>query len=173
MSDKIFEIYTDDTGAFTVGQIEAENEDDLVIRGIDEEGKVSAYYVVPKKNIREMVSDTPYLGKIRRYMKYAEEHSYGEWFKLPPLPADPSKPLLSQVLHLAKENGMLITIGKSGDEELLCGYVREIEKGRILLDLVDPESAQDLTQVKIRIRDLEFIEYASISNMLLMYANKY
>ena len=40
------------------------------------------------------------------------------------------------------------------------------------MECVDPESAQNLSRVKIRIRDLEFIEYASISNMLLMYANK-
>ena len=172
MSDNIFEIYTDDTGAFTVGRIEAENEDDLVIRGIDEEGKESAYYIVPKKNVQEMASGTPYLDKIGKYMRYAEEHSYNEWFRLPPFPADPSKPLLSQALHLAKENGMLITIGRSGEEELLCGYVGEIEKVRFLLECVDPESAQNLSGVKIRIRDLEFIEYASISNMLLMYANK-
>ncbi len=172
MNNEIFEIYTDDSGAFTVGSIETQNEEDIVIRGIDEEGKESAYYVVPRKNVLEMVSDTPYLRKIRKYMAYGKDHPYGNWFSLPPLAVDPSKPLLTQVLHLAAKNGTLITAGRSGEEELLCGYVQNIEKGRVLLDCVDPESAEDLGQVKVRIRDLEFIEYESITNRLLMYANR-
>ena len=61
---------------------------------------------------------------------------------------------------------------KSGEDDLICGYVCEIEKGRVLLSCVDPVTARDLTQVRIRIRDLEYIEYGSISNTLLMYANR-
>ena len=66
----------------------------------------------------------------------------------------------------------MVTVCRIGDEELLCGYVREIEKGRVLLDCVDPESAEDLTQVKLRIKDLEYIEYGSIANELLRFANR-
>ena len=33
MTDVIYEIYTDDSGAFTVGCVAAQNEDDIVIRG--------------------------------------------------------------------------------------------------------------------------------------------
>ena len=39
MTDTIYEIYTDDSGAFTVGSVVAENDEDMVIMGIDEEGK--------------------------------------------------------------------------------------------------------------------------------------
>ena len=172
MTEQLYEIYTDDSGAFTVGQIVVQNDDDIVFKGVDEEGKISAYYALPRNSIVEMVTETPYLAKIRKYMRYGKEHPYSGWYVLPQLPLNPEGPILTQVLRIAEREGALVTVGRSGDEELLCGYVREIEKGRVLLDCVDLESAGSLPQVRIRIRDLEYIEYGSISNMLLMYANK-
>jgi hypothetical protein len=59
-----------------------------------------------------------------------------------------------------------------GEEEPVFGYVHEIDRGRVLLDCVDPETAEDLPQVRLRVRDLEYIEYGSIADMLLMFANK-
>ena len=73
MEDRLYEIYTDDSGAFTVGSIVVKNNDDIVIKGIDEEGKAGAYYAMPIKTVREMIPDTPYLQKIRRYMPYADK----------------------------------------------------------------------------------------------------
>ena len=69
MQDRIYEIYTDDSGAFSVGFIYAENSDDIVFKGIDEEGKISAYYAMPRRMVREMIPDTPYLQKVRKYMQ--------------------------------------------------------------------------------------------------------
>ena len=172
MADTIYEIYTDDSGAFTVGSIAADNGEDMVISSIDEEGKKCAYIALPKKTVIEMISDTPYLEKIRKYMRYAAEHSYGGWFALPELPIDPEGPILSQVLRLAMNEGALVTVCRSGEEEPVCGYVREIDRGRVLLDCVDPVTAEDLPQVRLRVRDLEYIEYGSIADMLLMFANK-
>ena len=54
MTNTLYEIYTDDSGAFTVGSIFMENDDDIVIRGIDEEGKASAYYALPKKTVKDI-----------------------------------------------------------------------------------------------------------------------
>ena len=173
MTDTIYEIYTDDSGSFTVGAVAAENEEDMVIRGVDEEGRESAYYAFPKKTVKEMVSDTPYLAKIRKYMRYAAEHPCTGWFTLPGLAVDPERPLLTQVLRLAENEGTLVTVCRVGEEEPVFGYVKEIDKGRVLLDCVDPETAEDLPQVKLRIKDLEYIEYGSIADMLLMFANRH
>ena len=172
MQDKLYEIYTDDSGAFTVGSIAVHNKDDIVFKGVDEEGKVSAYYAMPLRTVREMIPDTPYLRKIGKYMQYAELHPYDGWFSLPEMDLDPEGPVLTQVLRNAMSREALVTVCRIGEEELLCGYVREIEKGRVLLDCVDPESAENLTQVKLRIRDLEYIEYGSIANELLKFANR-
>ena len=172
MQDKLYEIYTDDSGAFTVGSIAVQNKDDIVFKGIDEEGKTCAYYAMPRRTVREMIADTPYLLKIRKYMEYARLHPYDSWFSLPDLVLEPEGHILAQVLKTAQNREALITVCRIGDEELLCGYVREIEKGRVLLDCVDPESAEDLTQVKLRIKDLEYIEYGSIANELLRFANR-
>ena len=173
MADTIYEIYTDDSGAFTVGSIAADNGEDMVICGIDEEGKKCAYIALPKKTVKEMISDTPYLKKIRKYMQYAEEQSLGGRFELPGLPIDPEGPILTQFLRLAGDNGTLVTVCRSGEEEPVCGYVSEIDRGRVLLDCVDPVTAEDLPQVRLRIRDLEYVEYGSIANTLLMFANKH
>ena len=172
MEDRIYEIYTDDSGAFTVGRIVARNDDDIVFMGIDEEGKASAYYAMPLKTVKEMVPDTPYLQKIRKYMRYAAGHPYSAWFTLPELTLNPEGPVLTQVLRTAEREDALVTVCRIGEDELLCGYVRGIEKGRALLDCVDPETAEDLPQVKLRIKDLEYVEYGSIANMLLRFANR-
>lgn len=172
MQDKLYEIYTDDSGAFTVGSIAVQNKDDIVFKGVDEEGKTSAYYAMPRRTVREMITDTPYLLKIRKYMEYAGLHPYDSWFSLPELVLEPEGHILAQILKIAQSREALVTVCRIGDEELLCGYVREIEKGRVLLDCVDPESAENLTQVKLRIRDLEYIEYGSIANELLRFANR-
>ena len=66
-----------------------------------------------------------------------------------------------------------MTMGRVGDEEIMCGYVREIAGGRVTLDPVDPVSAADLSRTKIRIKELEYVEYGSIANTLLRYANQH
>lgn len=172
MDNKLYEIYTDDSGAFTVGIIVAQNDDDIVFKGVDEEGKTGAYYAMPLKTVREMVSDTPYLEKIRKYMQYAALHPYSGWYVLPELPLNPEGPILTQVLRIAEREEALVTVCRIGEEELLCGYVGGIEKGRVFLDCVDPETAQDLSRVKLRVRDLEYVEYGSIANTLLRFANR-
>ena len=126
MAEKIYEIYTDDSGSFTVGSIAAQNDEDIVIRGVDEEGKISAYYALPVKTITEMISDTPYLNKISRYMEYAGQHPYSGWYSLPELVLDPEKPLLAQILRKACSESALITAMKSGEDDLrLCLRDRE------------------------------------------------
>lgn len=172
MDNRLYEIYTDDSGSFTVGSIAARNKDDIVFIGIDEEGKTGAYYAMPLATVKEMISDTPYLEKIRKYMQYAALHPYSGWYTLPQLQINPEGPILTQVLREAQREDALVTVCRIGEEELVCGYVREIDRGRVLLDCVDPETAQDLSQVKLRIKDLEYIEYGSIANTLLRFANK-
>ena len=171
-ADKLYEIYTDDSGAFSVGMIHAQNSEDILFRGVDEEGKVSAYYAMPRKAILSMEEDTEYLARISAYMDYAAEHPYSAWYSLPDLEIDPEKPILSQILRLAAKDGELVSMGRVGDEEIICGYVSEPAGGRVTVDCVDPASAMDLPQVRIRIRDLEYVEYGSLANRLLMYANK-
>ena len=170
--DTIYEIYTDDSGAFSVGMICAENDSDILFAGVDEEGKLSAYYAIPRKVILQMYTDTEYLLRIRQYMHYAQIHPYSEWFALPEIDIDPQKPIMSQLLRLAMAQSEVVTLSRVGDEEIVCGYVREIAGGRVLLDTIDPVSARDAEQVKIRIRELEYVEYKSLANTLLMFANR-
>ena len=45
-----------------------------------------------------------------------------------------------------------------------------VQKTKNLADIVTMDA--DISDARIRIRDLEYIEYGSISNTLLMYANR-
>lgn len=173
MTDTLYEIYTDTSDSFSVGTIVAENESDVVFRGIDEEGKISAYYAVPRTQIVQMQQNTDYLGMIRKFMQYGEEHPYSRWFRLPDLPLHPEKPLLTQILNLAKKRGEIVTVGVRDEEDYLCGYVEDVSKGKILLRCVDSLTGADLPQVLCRIRDLKFVEYGSVFNTLLQYANEH
>lgn len=170
MDETLYEIYTDDSGGFSVATIFCENESDVVFRGIDEEGKISAYFVVPRRQIAEMRKNTAYLGMIRRFMHYAEEHPYSGWFTLPELTLNPQRPLMGQILSLASDTGEIVTVGITDREDDLYGYVEDVSRGRILLRCVDPLSGVDLTQIQCRIRDVEFLEYGSVFNRLLKYA---
>ena len=170
--DTSYEIYTDDSGAFSVGMICAQNDSDILFAGVDEEGKISAYYALPRKVILEMCTDTEYLARIRQYMRYAQQHSYAAWFSLPQIDVDPDKPIMSQLLRMAHKEGEPVTLSRVGDDEILCGYVRELAGGRVSLDTIDPVSADNMPQVKIKVRDLEYVEYKSLANTLLAFANR-
>lgn len=172
MEETLYEIYTDDSGGFSVGTVFCENESDIVFRGVDEEGKISAYFAVPRRQIAGMRKNTAYLEMIRRFMYYAEEHSYSRWFTLPELVLDPRRPLMGQILSLACDTGEIVTVGIADREDDLYGYVEDVSRGRIMLRCVDPLSGTDLAQVQCRIRDMDFLEYGSVFNRLLKYARE-
>ncbi|MBQ3393186.1 MAG: hypothetical protein IJG52_07245 [Lachnospiraceae bacterium] len=164
------EFYTDDSGAFSVGRIALQSGEDLVIEGVDEQGKRCGYFVMPAKMILESRRGTPYLARISRYMEYADEHPYSGWFSLPPLDLEADRPLLTQTLKKAMDKGDLVTVGVSEEEYPLCGFVRSLARGKVSMDLVDPSTAQEDGSCSFKVKEIEYIEYGSIDNRLLQYA---
>lgn len=164
------EFYTDDSGAFTVGRALLESSQDLVIEGVDEQGKQCGYFVMPARLVRERRKGTPYLSKIAKYMDYAAAHPYGTWYTPPAFPAAPGEPLLTGVLRHVLESGEVISVGVAEEEFPLTGIVRAFAKGTARIGCIDPETAEPLEEVRVRVREIEYIEYGSIDNRLLQYA---
>ena len=76
-----------------------------------------------------------------------------------------------KVLEYAKDNNIVITIETSGRQELDAGYIEEIRNGEIIFSCLDVSNAQLLEDIKVVINDIVLIEFESIDNLLLQYAN--
>lgn len=166
----ITEIYTKNTDTFSVGRVFCQNNECVVFEDIDTQGKITGYYVMKKEIIFRLEYDTEYLNKIGKYMEYNENHSYSEWFSLKPIALDTEKSLIFQVLQYAQDNNMVITI-EMDNEELESGYVKEIENGMLTFACLDISNAQPMENITVAIHDIILIEFESIDNVLLQYAN--
>lgn len=166
----IAEIYTKNTDCFSVGRVFCQNNECVVFEDIDTQGKITGYYVMKKDIISRLEYDTEYLTKIGKYMEYNENHPYSEWFSLKPVALDTEKSLISQVLQYAKDNDMVITI-ETDNEDLESGYVKNIENSMLTFACLDISNAQFMETVTVAIQDIDLIEFESIDNLLLQYAN--
>lgn len=169
--DCIVEVYTKNEDSFSVGKVYCQNKDDVVFCNIDVQGKIDGYYVMKKSSVTNIVMDTEYLKKMEKYMEYGEKHSYASWFSLTDVKFDISQSLFTQVIKYAETNGIIITIGMIDEEELETGYVREISQNNLVLECINLENAHMLGCITVNMEDITFIEFESIDNKLLQYAN--
>lgn len=65
---------------------------------------------------------------------------------------------------------MVITI-ETDNEEAESGYVKEIENGMLTFACLDISNAQPMENITVAIHDIILIEFESIDNVLLQYAN--
>lgn len=166
----IAEIYTKNTDSFSVGRVFCQNNECAVFEDIDTQGKITGYYVIKKEIISRLEYDTEYLNKIGKYMEYNENHPYSEWFSLKPVALNTEKSLILQVLQYAQDNNIVITI-ETDNEEAESGYVKNIENGMLTFACLDISNAQPMENITVAIHDIDIIEFESIDNVLLQYAN--
>lgn len=169
--DCIVEIYTGDEDSFSVGKVCIQNHDSVVFYSIDVQGKIAGYYAMKKNYITKILDNTEYLHKIDKYMEYGEKNPYASWFSLKKVEFDISKPLFTQILRYAKENDIIVTLDMFSSDYLETGYVREITQEIIVLECVNVGNAQMMDKMSIEIESIAFIEFESIDNRLLQYAN--
>lgn len=167
----LVEIYTNTLDTFSVGKVFCQNNNCVVFENIDVQGKITGYYVMRKKIISQLDYNTEYLDKIAKYMEYAESHSYANWFSLKPITFDTKECFIMQTLEYAKENNTVITIGIIGIEGLEIGYVKEVKPDKIIFSCLDMSNAQLAEDIIVETDDIVFIEFESIDNLLLQYAN--
>lgn len=166
----LVEIYTKNTDRFSVGMVFCQNNDCVVFKDIDTQGKITGYYIMKKNIISQLNYSTGYLTKINKYMEYGETHSYSNWFSLKPVALNPEGALLLQVLEYARDNNAVITIELTGRQELEAGYIKEMDNNKITFSCLDISNAQLLEEISVATDDIVFIEFESIDNLLLQYA---
>lgn len=168
----IVEIYTHSEDSFSVGSVYFQNKDCVLLRGVDEQGKLTAYYAMKKSIITNVEYDTEYLNKLEKYMEYGSMHTYGLWFYLTEVKFDETRPLFPQVFQYAYKENMIITIATFTMEQYETGYIRELSEDRIVIECVDMETAKLDGCIAVNIDEISFIEFDSVDNFLLQYANE-
>lgn len=168
----IAEIYTHSKESFCVGSVYLQNKDCALFRNVDEQGKVTAYYAMKKSIIANVEYDTEYLNKLEKYMEYGSMHTYGSWFSLTEVKFDETRPLFPQVFQYAYKKNMIITIATSTMEQLETGYIKKLLEDRVEIECVDVETAKLNGCMVVSIDEISFIEFDSVDNCLLQYANE-
>ncbi len=168
----IAEIYTHSEDSFSVGEVCFQNKDCILIRGVDEQGKVTAYYAMKKSIITSVEYDTEYLNKLEKYMEYGNVHTYSSWFSLNEVKFDDAQPLFPQILQYSYKNNRMVTIAISTMEQLETGYIRQLLDDRLEIECVDMETAKLDGCITVNIDEISFIEFDSVDNFLLQYANE-
>lgn len=170
--DCLVEIYTKNEDSFSVGKVFCQNSDSVVFFNVDEQGKISGYYAVKKNSITNILTDTEYLWKLEQYMQYGIENTYKSWFALKEINLDVEQSLFVQVLKHAKSSGIIVSLGMIYEETIETGYVTELAQDSIVLECVDIENADVLEKKLIKTDEIFFVEFESIDNILLQYANR-
>ncbi len=169
---KLIEIYTKNKDSFSVGKVYCQNDEQVVFEDIDTQGKIIGYYAMKKKYISKLKYETEYLKKIYLYMQYAKEHDYSGWFSLEKIKLDIDKSLFDQVINIAKKNNSIITVGREEDDKLETAYVKDIYNEDITLECIDISNAKLYDEITMKLNEINFIEFNSVDNLLLEYANK-
>lgn len=166
------EIYTYSEKSFSVGEVCFQNDDCVLFRGVDQQRKITAFYAMKKSIITNVEYDTEYLDKLEKYMEYGSIHTYNSWFILTEVQFEEAQPLFLQILQYSYKNNRIVTIATSTMEQLETGYVRELSEDRIKIECVDMETAKLDGCIVMGISEISFIEFDSVDNCLLQYANE-
>lgn len=168
----IAEIYTYSEESFCVGSVCFQNDENVLFQNVDEQGKVTAYYAMKKSIITNVEYGTEYLIKLEKYMEYGNAHTYSSWFSLSEVKFDESQPLFPQILQYSYKNNRMVTIATSTMEQLETGYIRQLSEDRLEIECVDIETAKLDGCITVNIDEISFIEFDSVDNFLLQYANE-
>lgn len=165
----LLELYTDSEDRFSVGMINLQNDTEILLKSIDEQGKEAGYYVVKKDGIQNVLYDTEYLKKISLYMECWKGHLYKKWTSFEKDMIEKENSILTQALHYSKKAGRMVTIDGSF-EDIYTGYIEEVSHGAMKIKCIDISSACAMEEVQVDLKSIDFLEFESIDNYLLQYA---
>lgn len=168
INDELLEIYSNSEENFSVGKILSKNNDSILYRSYDTQGKNDGLHFIKSDYISEVKSNTQYLRKIQLYLEYwkkSENEHLINPFK--------EHPTLSDLLLYAIKNEKIITVScSSNPDELLTGYIEKYDNNQIKLNCVDMETACIYENIILFENDIFYLEIESLDNELLKYANK-
>ncbi|WP_022749973.1 hypothetical protein [Lachnobacterium bovis] len=162
---KIGEFYVSED-KFTVGSCMLDSENAVLIEAIDPQGKWDGYYWFKKNTLTEVNYDTKYLNKIELYREYwNNNHDNCASIKLSDLSIN-----IIDLIKIAKQNNVIITIRRDSEEELDTGFVTSIDGNSIKMECINLETAELLETIDVEIDKINFLEIDSPDNRLLEYA---
>lgn len=172
----LLEIYTRSDDSFSVGTIVALDPSGIVIRTLDEQGKELGFYYFRLDFIRSIESDTEYLQKLTCYRRFWTEHMQNNSQLL----VDTnflggnvnSRNLLAAILQRESADRHIVTLGSKSKGELDTGYLSSLNNGTSDIALIDISTARKMGSVQVKISDIVLLEFESIDNQLLEYANR-
>ncbi|SER65552.1 hypothetical protein SAMN02910429_00691 [Lachnobacterium bovis] len=162
---KIGEFYVSED-KFTVGSCMLDSENAVLIEAIDPQGKWDGYYWFKKNTLTEVNYDTKYLNKIELYREYwNNNHDNCASIKSSDLSIN-----IIDLIKIAKQNNVIITIRRDSEEELDTGFVTSIDGNSIKMECINLETAELLETIDVEIDKINFLEIDSPDNRLLEYA---
>ncbi len=168
----LYEIYTTNTDSFSVGNIILENDKEVLVRAYDDTGRECAIYLIYKDMIKDMLLKTEYLRKIQLYINYwdtRKQHIFSERS----VPKFDKQDLLHQIIKYGFDISMMITIQTRDCKESVTGFIESYANKYIIILCIDVDNAEFTGNTEILIDNIWFIEFHSVDNELLGYANRH
>lgn len=165
----LVEIYTTSDHSFSVGTVLYEDEDNILFRLLDKQGKWDGFYLFKKFYISSMEHHTEYLKKMELYLEYWNKNHVSEAMK--PNSIFYTKPTFAKLIDFAQDANKIITIASCRQPStFITGYVKEHKEGKVLMECIDMETASIFSETEVAEHDIVFLEIESPDNELLNYA---
>lgn len=168
------ELYTHEEYRFSIGIPLCLDDKGVIAHNVDPQGRIDGYSYYSLSTIQELNTDTAYLQKLKCYGNFWGRTNESDYTKtiLPSLKfTDQSlQPLLLGILENQKDKHHIVTIENSGEEELNTGLIAELQEGTLVLNTIDVSNAKSMGSATLLLKDITFIEFCSIDNLLLEFA---
>ncbi|MCR4909610.1 MAG: hypothetical protein K5985_12350 [Lachnospiraceae bacterium] len=168
---ELIEIFTEHEDAFSVGEKVLEDRKYLIYKDLNELGMFTGYVLLRKSLIDAIEKNTEYLGVMREYVSYANEHPYDGWFDLPELKLKDGEDYVRQIVSLAEKEKEIIWVWTKEVPEMTYGFP-ELNGERFHLRCVAHDNALFFDEMDFDAEDIYYIGFGGIDCRLLKRAHE-
>lgn len=167
---KLVEIYSSEEDSFALGYLIYEDKKNLLINTIDDQGRKDGYLLFDQKSIYDIVYDSDFIKKIKKYESFwGNNSSLGKSDN----PIFEKKPNLNDLIKYAHKYNKIVTIAISFDSfDFTSGYIKYFDDEIVKIDSIDTNSGKTYEDFEIDLKDIILFEVDSIDNILLDYIQK-
>ncbi|MVB10959.1 hypothetical protein CAFE_16610 [Caprobacter fermentans] len=169
----LVEWYTRSEDSFCAGIVEALDQEGTILKELDGQGRWCGYCFFRLGAIRNVETATDYLKKLKCYLGYWEDLGLFQSGASKREPSfDSGRNTLIDLLTGQCQEKHIITVGYYEEENLDTGYVLALTDRLLSLKTVDVSSGGFLEVIRKPLEDISMIEFDSIDNILLEFANR-
>lgn len=165
---KLYEIYSTDDECFSVGYLLYQNDDICIFKAFDDQGREAGIYAFKKEIISVCLTGTEYLAKMKLYIDYWKDKDI-KTLSMNDLDGEIS---IRNILEYIISSKKIATIMINSDDDMYTGFVSESDAVSVAMECVDISNAKVYDKIKINVEDICFIEFNSVDNDVLLYANR-